>query len=62
MKSIDYLSVLYNERMVGRLSLTPDSRLCAFEYDGSWLAEGFSISPLELPLRKGLFGFGCRML
>lgn len=55
MKSIDYLSVLYNERMVGRLSLTPDSRLCAFEYDGSWLAEGFSISPLELPLRKGLF-------
>jgi hypothetical protein len=25
------------------------------EYDGEWLASGFSISPLHLPLKSGLF-------
>lgn len=40
---------------VGTLSLTPDNRLCAFEYNKDWLMEGFSISPLELPLKPGLF-------
>ena len=49
------LKVKYHNRMVGTLSLTPDNKLCAFEYDKAWLAEGFSISPLELPLRQGLF-------
>ena len=49
------LTVKYQSRTVGRLSLTPDNRLCAFEYDAGWLADGFSISPLELPLREGLF-------
>ena len=49
------LTVKYQSRTVGRLSLTPDNRLCAFEYDAVWLADGFSISPLELPLREGLF-------
>lgn len=37
------------------MSLTPDNRLCAFEYDAEWLSNGFSISPLELPLRLGVF-------
>ena len=27
----------------------------AFEYDPHWIADGFSISPLELPLKTGLF-------
>ena len=40
---------------MGTLSLTPDNRLCAFEYNKNWLADGFSISPLELPLKPGLF-------
>lgn len=52
---IDRLTVKYHDRKVGVLSLTPDNRLCAFEYDRSWIAEGFSISPLELPLRPGIF-------
>lgn len=52
---IDQLSVKYHGRIVGTLSLTPDNKLCAFEYDKTWLAEGFSISPLELPLQPGLF-------
>ena len=55
MKQIDSLTVKYRERVVGTLSLTHDDKLCAFEYDRSWLVNGFSISPLELPLRQGLF-------
>ena len=49
------LDVKFHDQLVGTLSLTPDNKLCAFEYAHSWLAEGFSISPLELPLRPGLF-------
>ena len=52
---IERLNVKYHNRLVGTLSLTPDDKLCAFEYAPSWIAEGFSISPLELPLRQGLF-------
>ncbi len=55
MKKIDKLRVKYHGRVVGTLSLTPDDRLCVFEYDGAWLSGGFSISPLELPLKAGLF-------
>ena len=51
----DRLDVKFHGRQVGTLSLTPDDKLCTFEYDRSWLADGFSISPLELPLRSGLF-------
>lgn len=55
MKKIDHITVRYHDRNVGQLSLTPDDKLCAFEYDKQWLADGFSISPLELPLQQGLF-------
>lgn len=55
MKDIELLTVHYAERMVGTLSLTPDNHLCTFEYDKQWLADGFSLSPLELPLRQGIF-------
>ena len=39
---------------VGTLSMTPDNARCAFEYNSHWLSDGFSISPLELPLQNGL--------
>jgi serine/threonine-protein kinase HipA len=55
MKNIESLNVSCNGRKVGTLSLTPDNHLCTFEYDDQWLVEGFSISPLELPLRQGIF-------
>ena len=55
MMKIELLQVKYHDQLVGTLSLTPDNKLCAFEYAHSWLADGFSISPLELPLRPGLF-------
>ena len=55
MKQIDKLSVKYRNRKVGILMMTPDDRLCAFQYDKEWLSSGFSISPLELPLKPELF-------
>lgn len=55
MKSIDKLTVTYHDRKVGELAMTPDSRQCAFQYDRQWLADGFSISPLDLPLKPSLF-------
>lgn len=55
MKSVNKLTVTYHDRIVGTLSMTPDNRLCAFQYDKDWLANGFSISPLDLPLKPNLF-------
>lgn len=55
MKNTGKLKVMFREQTVGSLSLTPDNRLNVFEYDKSWLANGFSISPLELPLKPGVF-------
>ncbi|MDE6288818.1 MAG: type II toxin-antitoxin system HipA family toxin, partial [Muribaculaceae bacterium] len=55
MKKTDKLKVMFRGRPVGTLSLTPDNRLNVFEYDKSWLADGFSISPLELPLKPDIF-------
>ena len=45
MKKIDRLTVKYHNDVVGVISLTPDDKRLAFEYDSLWLAEGFSISP-----------------
>lgn len=55
MKKTERLTVKFRGQTVGTLSLTPDKRLDAFEYDESWIATGFSISPLELPLKTGPF-------
>ena len=54
MKMPKSLSVLYHGRLVGTLSMTPNNRRCVFEYSQDWLSNGFSISPLELPLKSGL--------
>ncbi len=55
MNSVSKLTVTYHDKVVGTLTMTPDNSCCAFEYDAAWLASGFSISPLELPLRSGIF-------
>lgn len=55
MRKIDKLKVLFRGQTVGSLSLTADNRLNVFEYDKSWIANGFSISPLDLPLKQGAF-------
>ena len=62
MKSVNKLIVTYHSRSVGTLSMTPDNRLCAFQYDREWLANGFSISPLDLPLKPDLFIGSYRIL
>jgi len=54
MDRIKRLRVCYEERAVGTLALYQD-RLAAFEYDKDWIADGFSISPLSLPLEKKVF-------
>lgn len=53
-KNITSVSVMYHGRKVGTLSMGNRS-CCQFEYDPSWFREGFSISPLQLPLKAGLF-------
>lgn len=55
MKLVDKLSVFYHDSKVGELTMTPDNRCCAFQYDKEWLLSGFSISPLDLPLKPDLF-------
>ena len=37
-KKIERLIVKYHEQIVGTLSLTPDNKQCAFEYDKAWLS------------------------
>lgn len=48
------LEIFYHDRPVGTMALY-QNRLAAFEYNGDWLAEGFSISPFLLPLEKKVF-------
>ena len=53
-KNVHAVSVMYHGRKVGTLSMGNRST-CQFEYDKDWLSNGFSISPLQLPLKAGLF-------
>lgn len=53
MTKVNQVEVLIDKKTVGKIALT-QNLLCAFEYDGKWLEDGFSISPLELPLERGV--------
>lgn len=55
MKLVNKLTVFYHDQKVGELSMTPDNRFCTFQYSPEWIAGGFSISPIELPLKTDLF-------
>ena len=54
LNSIERVRVLMHGEQVGTLVMTKDGAL-AFEYSAAWIAHGFSISPLSLPLRAGVF-------
>ena len=54
MEKYKSLEVLYEGRKVGTLALY-QKWLGAFQYDESWLKDGFSISPLSLPLDDRVF-------
>jgi len=51
MNKIEKVSVRMNGCEVGTLALTQQG-LCVFQYSRSWLVDGFSISPFELPLKE----------
>lgn len=48
------LQVFLDGREVGTLAETKE-HLAAFEYGGEWLKDGYSVSPLSLPLKQGVF-------
>lgn len=54
MKIVNNVSVFLNSDKVGDLAMTPDNNRCVFQYDRKWVANGFSVSPLELPLDNEL--------
>lgn len=54
LNEIDRVKVHYDGTWVGTLAMAKNGCL-AFEYSSSWLAKGFSISPLSLPLEKRVF-------
>jgi len=54
MDKLNELHVFYHGRKVGTLGLY-QGRLAAFEYDSDWMADGFGISPLSLPLAKKVY-------
>ncbi len=55
MVDIRKIKVLYQNESVGTLQMDPSGGVCVFEYDKSWISNGFSLSPTELPLQSGLF-------
>lgn len=55
MKKVSRLQVSFRGREVGELALSPEGYSCIFEYAPEWIRDGFSISPLELPLKTGIF-------
>ncbi|MCR5017333.1 MAG: type II toxin-antitoxin system HipA family toxin [Bacteroidales bacterium] len=52
---IKKIVVQYRDVPAGTLQMDPARGVCVFEYSKAWLAEGFSLSPTELPLQSGLF-------
>lgn len=54
MKGTNHLTVKYHGRILGTIAETKDGR-GAFAYSREWLSEGFSISPLSLPLEEKVF-------
>lgn len=54
MRTVNKASVFYQGVRVGTVAEMKDGRT-AFQYDESWLRNGFSISPLSLPLQDRVF-------
>lgn len=53
-KEVQKLNVKYNEKLVGYLMVL-DNLDIAFQYDDDWIQNGFSISPLSLPLSRKIY-------
>ena len=64
MKNLKKLDAYIDGSLVGTLAIMKDGRV-AFQYDSSWLKNGFAISPFDLPLRGEVFipkNMNCRGL
>lgn len=48
------IAVKYHNRLVGTLIEHKEGKIY-FQYDDEWIKNGFSISPILLPLKRGLF-------
>ena len=53
-EDVKKLIVKYNGAIVGRLAEVSERKI-AFQYDDAWIANGFSISPLSLPLSNRIY-------
>ena len=51
---MEKINVYYHKRLVGTLGISKQNQIY-FQYDNDWINNGFSISPLKLPLNSKLF-------
>ena len=54
MKTNKTINVLWDDCLVGVLSMTPD-RSVAFQYSDQWIERGISISPFSLPVSSKVY-------
>ena len=59
-KEIKKVTVKYNEQTVGYLAQIEPS-VIGFQYDEEWQKNGFSVSPLSLPLSDTIYTSGKEM-
>ena len=55
--SINVGKIFIGSRLVGGMLFNSVTKVTSFEYDPKWIKEGFSISPLKLPLTDEIFSF-----
>ena len=53
-RSVEIVNVYFRDTLVGTIQMALVGSQCVFEYDKTWLADGFSLSPTELPLSGDL--------
>jgi serine/threonine-protein kinase HipA len=54
---INALEVHLNDTRIGALAIPPNSKYVSFQYDPKWVANGYSISPILLPLDNEVRSF-----
>jgi serine/threonine-protein kinase HipA len=55
--SINVGKIFIGSRLVGGMLFNSVTKVTSFEYDPKWIKEGFSISPIKLPLTDEIFSF-----
>lgn len=55
LRNITSVTVSYHGRTVGTIAQASPRKPTYFQYDSSWIAQGFSISPFSLPLSPQVF-------